>query len=141
MFQNDLLKGLFHWFDLAPLSKITLQYCACQVLYCNLLIDSPILMPITHCSVYYRFNIWASQVVQRLKKNPPTNAGAAADASSILRSGRSPGEGNGNPLQYSCLENSMDRGAWWATAHRSQRVRHDRVTEKSDVTKPANRTG
>ena len=35
----------------------------------------------------------------------------------------------------------MDRGAWWATAHRSQRVRHDRVTEKSDVTKPANRTG
>ena len=37
------------------------------------------------------------------------------DAGSILGSGRSPEEGNGNPLQYSCLENAMDRGAWWAT--------------------------
>jgi len=35
----------------------------------------------------------------------------------FLVSGRSPGEGNGNPVQYSCLENSMDRGAWWATVH------------------------
>ena len=41
----------------------------------------------------------------------------AGDRSSILKSGKSPGEGNGNPLQYSCLENSMDRGAWWATVH------------------------
>ena len=40
-------------------------------------------------------------------------------------SGRSPGEGNGNPLQYSCLEASMDRGAWWAPVHGSQRVGHD----------------
>ena len=38
---------------------------------------------------------------------------------------RSPGEGNGNPLHYSCLENPMDRGAWWATVHGSQRVGHD----------------
>ena len=45
-------------------------------------------------------------------KNLPANAG---DTGSIPRSGRSPGEGNGNPLRYSCLENSMDRGAWWAT--------------------------
>ena len=44
---------------------------------------------------------------------------------SILGSGRSPGEGNGNPLQYSCLENPMDGGAWWATVHGSQRVGHD----------------
>jgi len=41
------------------------------------------------------------------------------------RSGRSPGEGNGNPLQYSCLENPMDRGTWWAQSLRSQRIRHD----------------
>ena len=41
----------------------------------------------------------------------------AGDLGSIPGSGRSPGEGNGNPLQYSCLENSMDRGAWWATVH------------------------
>ena len=42
-------------------------------------------------------------------KNPPANAG---DVGSVLGSGRSPGEGKGNPLQYSCLENSMNRGAW-----------------------------
>ena len=47
-------------------------------------------------------------------KNPPANTG---DADSIPGSGRSPGEGNGNPLQYSCLENPMDRGAWQATVH------------------------
>ena len=41
----------------------------------------------------------------------------AGDPGSISGSGRSPGEGNGNPLQYSCLENSMDGGAWWATVH------------------------
>ena len=41
----------------------------------------------------------------------------AGDVGSIPGSGRSPGEGNGNSLQYSCLENSMDRGAWWATVH------------------------
>ena len=43
----------------------------------------------------------------------------------IPGSARSPGEGNGNPLQYSCLENPTDRGAWWATVNRLQRVRHD----------------
>ena len=47
-------------------------------------------------------------------KNLPTNAG---DAGWIPGLGRSPGEGNGNPLQCSCLENPMDRGAWWATVH------------------------
>ena len=41
----------------------------------------------------------------------------AGDLGSILGSGRSPGGGNGNPLQYSCLENPMDRGAWWAVVH------------------------
>ena len=45
------------------------------------------------------------------------SAGNAGDLSSIPGSGRSPGEGNGNPLQYSCLENPMDGGAWWATVH------------------------
>ena len=47
-------------------------------------------------------------------KNQLANAG---DAGSTPRSGRSPGEGNSYLLQYSCLENSMDRGAWWATVH------------------------
>ena len=50
-------------------------------------------------------------------KNLPASAGDTRDMGLILESGRSSGEGNGNKLQYSCLENSMDRGAWWATVH------------------------
>ena len=50
-------------------------------------------------------------------KNLPANGGDTGFMGLILGSGRSPGEGNGNPLQYSCLENPMDRGAWRATAH------------------------
>ena len=60
-------------------------------------------------------------------KNPPTNAG---DTGSIPGSGRSPGEGNGNPLQYSSLENPVDRGAWPATIHGAvARFRHDLATK------------
>ena len=50
-------------------------------------------------------------------KNPSTNAGDLRDAGLIPRSRRSP-EGHGDPPQYSCLENPMDRGAWWAALHR-----------------------
>ena len=49
-------------------------------------------------------------------KNLPANAGDIRDEGSVPQLGRSPGEGNGNPLQYSCLENPMNRGAWWNTA-------------------------
>ena len=49
----------------------------------------------------------------------------AGDPGLIPGTRRSPGEENGNPLQYSCLENPMDRGAWWATVHGSQRVGHN----------------
>ena len=48
-------------------------------------------------------------------KNPPANAGDAGDMGSIPGLGRSPGGGNGNPLQYPCLKNPRDRGDWWAT--------------------------
>ena len=58
----------------------------------------------------------ASQMVLAVK-NPPANAGDVRNSSSIPGSGKSPGVGNGNPLQYSHLENSRDRGAWWATVH------------------------
>ena len=58
----------------------------------------------------------ASQVA-RVVKNPPANAGDLRDLGSVHGSERSPGEGHGNPLQYSCLENFMDRGAWQATVH------------------------
>ena len=54
--------------------------------------------------------IWASQVAL-VVKNPPANAGDIRDVGSIPRLGRSPGAGNGNPLQYSCLENPIDRGS------------------------------
>ena len=47
-------------------------------------------------------------------KNPSANAGDVRDTGLIPGLGRSPAEGNGNPLQYSCLENPMDRGTWWA---------------------------
>ena len=50
-------------------------------------------------------------------KNPPANAGDAGDMGLIPGSGRSLGGGNGNPLQYSFLDKSMDRGAWWTTVH------------------------
>ena len=59
-------------------------------------------------------------------KNPTTNAGDTGDVSSVPGLGRSPGEGNGNPLQYSCLGNLMDRGAWWDTVHGGhRRVKHN----------------
>ena len=50
-------------------------------------------------------------------KSPPANAGDVRDAGSVPGSGRSPVGGHGGPLQYSCLENPVDRGSWWATAH------------------------
>ena len=50
-------------------------------------------------------------------KNLPANAGATGDMGLIPGSGRSPGEGNGNPLQYACLGNPMDRRTWWSIVH------------------------
>ena len=64
----------------------------------------------------YRCCFWASQMVL-VVKNSPANAGDRKDVGSIPGLGRSPGGGHGNPLQYSCLENPMDRGAWKATVH------------------------
>ena len=61
-------------------------------------------------------------------KHLPASAGNIRDMGSITGLGRSSGGGHDNPLQYSCLENSMDRGAWRATVHGSQRVGHDLVT-------------
>ena len=63
-------------------------------------------------------------------KESACNAGGLG---SIPGLGRSPGEGNSNPLQYSCLENTMDQEAWWATVHGvSQRVGHDRTTNTAE---------
>ena len=102
--------------DLIPLSSISLSL---------LIIISTIQ---GHCELKREYTIKATSTVQWLGgsvvKNPPVNAG---NTGSIPGLGRSPGEGNGNPLQYSCLKNPVDRGAWQATVHGvvSQRVRHD----------------
>ena len=61
-------------------------------------------------------------------KNPPTNAG---DMGLIPGLGRSPGEVNGNPFQYSCLGNPIDREAWWASVHGVTRVGHNLASEYS----------
>ena len=60
-------------------------------------------------------------------KNLPANAG---DTDLIPGLGRSPGKGNGNPLQYSCLRSPMDRVAWWAAVHRVTRLGHDLVIKQ-----------
>ena len=61
-------------------------------------------------------------------KNLPATAGDIRDLGLISRLGRSPGGGHGNPLQYSCLENPMDRGIWWVTVHRVAELDTDEVT-------------
>ena len=72
-----------------------LQLCSCHMEYC-----------------------WASQVVLVVKNLLASAVDSGRDVGSIPGSGKSPGEGNGNPLQYCCLENRIDRGAWQATVHR-----------------------
>ena len=83
------------WFSLSNLLQSVLQT-----------IDSSILVHLTQIHSFLR----ASQVVLAIKN--------VRDVGLILRSGRSPREGNGNPLQYSCLENTKDRGTWWVLVHR-----------------------
>ena len=84
--------------------------------------------PAHFCSLLY------SSVLMWTRGFPCSSVGKesacnAGDLGSIPGSGRSPGEGNGNPLQYSCLENPMDRGAWQATVHGVAKVRHDLTTK------------
>ena len=78
-------------------------------------------------SVYHR----ASQVAL-VVKNLPATPGDIRYAGLLPGSGRSPGEGNGNSLQYACLENPMDRGAWQATVHGVTRVGHDLATKERE---------
>ena len=74
-----------------------------------------------------------SQVVLVIK-TLPANAGDFRDTGSTPGSGRSPGERNGYPLQYSCLENTMDRGAWWVIVHK---VAHSHPMDKTEATQQA----
>ena len=72
---------------------------------------------VSHISVYHKLPQCLSG------KESAYNAGATGDAGLIPEFGRFPGGGHNNPLQYSCLENPMDRGAWWATVHRLAKSR------------------
>ena len=71
-----------------------------------------------------KFHIFTLCAVGTVVKNLPADAGDTRDVGSIPGSGRSPGGGNGNPLQYSCLGNPMDRGAWWATVQGVLKIGH-----------------
>ena len=84
---------------------------------------SPILTPATQ--ILLPLLTLDTSLVTQTVKNLPANA---EEPGSIPGSGRSPGEGNGYPLQYSCLENSMDRGAWWATVPGVAKIGHNGTT-------------
>ena len=78
---------------------------------------------------------WASQVTL-VVKNPSASVGDIRDTGLIPGWGRSPGGGHGNPLQYSCLENPMDRGAWWATIHEVAKSQTQLSTHTPPVSTP-----
>ena len=81
----------------------------------------------THCNTSTsKCHIYGSKssLVAQLVKNLP-----AMQETRVQFLGKSPGEGNGNTLHYSCLENPMDRGVWWATVHGVERIRHDLATK------------
>ena len=95
-----------------------------HLILCRPLLHPPSIFPGIHTKLLKSlWSFWASQVVL-VVQNLTANAGGVKETGAITGSG-SPGGGHGNPLQYSCLENPMDRGAWWATVHWVQRVGHD----------------
>ena len=67
-------------------------------------------------------------------KDPPANAGDVREAGLLPGLGSSPGGGHGNPLQYSCLQNPMNRGAWWATVQGVTKVAHNLTTKLLPLT-------
>ena len=91
------------------------------------------------CEGYLRRTVCFTQASQvaLVVKNLPAHAGDIRDAGSIPESGRSPGGGHGNPLQYSCLGNSMNRAAWQAIVHR---VTESDMTEETYHTHTASYT-
>ena len=66
--------------------------------------------------IVFQFGLCLLEMAQWVN-NLPANAGDTGDVGSVTGLGRAPGEGNGNPLHYSCPGNTIDRGAWWATVH------------------------
>ena len=101
----------FHINTRWPAILFSFSLCVCVCVYTYILLSNYQVSYI-HIHTY----IWVSQVAI-VVKNPPAKAGDTRDPSTIPWSGRSPGGGHGYPLQYSCLENPIDRGAWQATVN------------------------
>ena len=80
------------------------------------------------CSIINSQSLVRASQVALVVKNPCAKAGDTRDSDSIPGLGRFPGEGHGNPLKYSCLENPMDRGTWQATVHRVTKLDTTEVT-------------
>ena len=95
--------SLSWWYSLVPVLYIFMEF---SFMFFSLLL----FVPLVSCLGNHRVSMVALVV-----KNPPANAGDVRDMGSIPGSGRSSGGRHGSPLQYSCLENPRDRGAWWAT--------------------------
>ena len=77
------------------------------------------------CIIYHLYIKYRASQVALVVKNLPANAGDIRGAGFTPGLGRSSGVGRDNPLQYSCLKNSMNRGVWWAAIHGVPRVRHN----------------
>ena len=107
------------WLDIKPCWKLDFSKSFSQS---NLSSWIPGYSPQFGANKIFLFLFWASQVAL-VVKNLPANAGDVRDTGLIPGLGRSPGGGHGNPLQYSCLENPMDWGAWRVTGHRVSQSR------------------
>ena len=114
------------WFPLGLICLISSQSKGLSRVFSNTTVQKHQFFSV-QLSLWYSSHIHTSQVVL-VVKNPPDNAEDIRDMGSIPGLGRSPGEGNGNPLWYSCLENSMNGGAWWAMVHQVTKSR----TQPSD---------
>ena len=89
----------------------------------------------TSFTVWLLIGSWKGFPGGPVVKNPPANAGDIRDPGSIPRMGRSSGGGHGNPLQHSCLENPVDRGAWWAAVYEvaQSQTRLKRLSSSSSI--------
>ena len=125
MLTYECIQGSCVWNGASSLDREIIEFRFCDLLYCFCDLEKPhnslnlftIEALENFCGI-----IGASQMLLVIK-NLPTNAGDAGDMCSVPGSRRSSGVGNGNSLKYFCLENSMDRGAWWATVHRLTKSR------------------
>ena len=111
---NDPLRSIARCSILWPLPPLTFALSLCPPHCFHLLL----LYIFQLCFYFDLVKMDRASQVALVVMNPSANAGDIRDAGLIPRSGRSPGGGDGNPLQYSCLENPMDRGAWQAIGHR-----------------------